>query len=725
MKQKYNAMSLELEKSKRIIHEQNFNISDLNIKIKETEQLKTESSNLSKKIIAIKNEYEKKEKEYIINIETLKHQKSTIERELISIKEKNQLYLNNNDQNYNELLKLRIEYDAIITDRDRLKRQLIENENNSIEQHIIELKNDLNHTSNEYYTLTKEKQTKDNIINKISAECSKEREKVTLLKLQITTLEDKLRIANQELSVYRGIDVYHSSMQAQLTSYRKDRSFQENNNNTTTSTTNTTTVDKNFNSSSFNNSMTNVVNNHYRNSHYNPNTTTTNATTGTSTSRPHSRSSSHHFAEQDSEDEGNYTATAANRSQRTSRSGSPTGPGRGSRYPSRDRSGSPTDPRDPSRELRHTSPSNLRVADLMKPSSPILRPAVLTATAPARSNTNGNNSSSSSAHHNTASRMERSHSPSLQQQQSQQQQYSQSLAQHNTSTATPAPSAIHSSGTGRLSMRDMEVYSPETRSVASEPAAQHHTNTNFTHRHHSSEHHSYVAEEEKTEVRPAAAVYDSNVFSFTRPLPKSPLLSTAGTPSRNDPIIIDDLEPLPPRSTAAADTAEQERQELLRRRAERKALRDQQLRQRILREGTRGSTLSSSFLRTTTTGAATAAADVRDQDEMSDVSSDAGAVAASRRDLFNTSIGRRHTSVGERSSSAHRPHRSTSPVVAEQQNSTNRFASLSHRASTNATHSTTTAAAATATRAGTASGSTQPYRPAVPDYARARKLLNM
>ena len=50
--------------------------------------------------------------------------------------------------------------------------------------------------------------------------CGKEREKASLLKTQVGLLDERLRVAYQELSVYRSLDVYHSSLQSELQSMR-------------------------------------------------------------------------------------------------------------------------------------------------------------------------------------------------------------------------------------------------------------------------------------------------------------------------------------------------------------------------------------------------------------------------------------------------------------------------------------------------------------------------
>jgi hypothetical protein len=222
---------------------------------------------------------------------------------------------------------------------------------------------------------------------------------------------------------------------------------------------------------------------------------------------------------------------------------------------------------------------------------------------------------------------------------------------------------------------------------------------------------SYAAEEFKSDAR--NTTYDSNIFSFTRPLPRSPS-HVEPAPSNLESVVVND-EPTGAAS-AAHGVSEAERQELLRRRAERKALRDQQLRERILREGG----LNSSF-----SAARGGDARERDRDDMSHSSVGSSASAPHRLQQYQsahrqeqqtplaTAPPSRRQTLGATAMA-----RAISPLQAASQ----RASAVPTRATLSAANLTTAAAVASKI---TPSGTAPPYRPGVPDYARARRLLNM
>ena len=226
-KQNFDRMSMDLDKAKRTISEQAFALSDLRIRNGEVDSLKSDNAALSSKLSSLKSEFAAKEKEFTLQAETIRHHKATLQRELDATRDKISMHRQGFEASHTEMSRVRAELDSVIAERDRFKRELADKETLQAEQRLFELKHDLEQTVLEYHDLEKEKTVKDRMIQQFQSECSKEREKAALLKMQLSLLEEKLRVATQELSVYRGIDVYHSSMQVELQSYRKDRSLND------------------------------------------------------------------------------------------------------------------------------------------------------------------------------------------------------------------------------------------------------------------------------------------------------------------------------------------------------------------------------------------------------------------------------------------------------------------------------------------------------------------
>lgn len=604
-KQKLDTCNLDLEKTKRTVHEQNFTISDLRIKFTEVENLKSDSAALSAKLVSLKSEFSHKEKNLTLQVEELRHQKATMERELIATRDKVSFHRNSFEQSHYDVARVRSELEAVTTERDRLKRQIADNESQQAEQHLFELKRDLEQTVHEFQDLEKEKSVKDKVIQQITAECSKEREKVALLKLQMSTLEDRLRVANQELSVYRGIDVYQSSMQAQLQSYRKDRTY------------NDTSLDQTLS----------------RSRQYHPEPSTTEKT---------ERDLGSAFA-----NSLNFSSAARPSSRNSNAASYLEGSERDLHSNLSSRSGSPV------QNFSKTAPAYK--TDLNKPSSPILRPAAQSVSAPVRG---GDRSSA-----------------------------------------------------GKFSLHEMESHyhshdEQEVKSVVSDLGS-HHETADYRR----PQDRYVVADEYKGDGgNNTSNNFASGVYPQNKPLSRTNSNSGLHVMA---PVIVNANANASVNESMPAPVAitEDERQELLKRRAERKALRDQQLRERILRDGNLGSSFGARC------------ADVRD-----DVSQSSQGSVASHRSRTQPPLPERQSvpagytvrdpasSGTRRSTVAESAPSRASPVLSS---SRSQAPSQSQRASQPANSGGATAAPASSVREAAA------YRPAKTDFERARKLLSM
>lgn len=638
-KQKADAIGLELEKTKRTAHEQSFTISDLRIKLSEVDNLRADSAALSSKLVALKADFHSREKDLTLQVETLRHQKATVERELTATREKISIHRNGFEQSHVDLARLRAELDSVIVERDRLKRDLVDNENMAAEQHLFDLKRDLEQTVHEFNDLEKEKSMKDKVIEKITAECSKEREKVTLLKLQMSTLEDRLRVANQELSVYRGIDVYHSSMQVQLQSYRKDRSFND--------SVLEQSVNQSVNQSRYAPSQSRTAERDLGSAF--ANSLNLDSTTPKVASRPSSRVS-------------NAGSVARSVNYEDSERDSPSG--RSSR------SHSPV-------QFNSRISSSIQRVDLTKPSSPIIRPAPIPTP--------------------TAADRHREHA---------------SASRTYPSSAQAASRHADASNTGRFSLQDMEPQDQsqdelEVKSVVSDLASHH------SHYSRSSRNDIDYVRREEEQYLPAPS---SNARSSSAPRGgRAP--QPVSHEYKSDP-----QPPLPP-GPAPSAVAENERQELLRRRAERKALRDQQLRDRILREGTLGASFSSrrgegahEVQDDVSVGSAGSAprpsAAAARSASRSHSREPAASSAARERENLSMSLGSRRTVTNPVLQANSR----VNPIRANQGS-----ANLSSTAGASASRSAPTPVPAP----GPSLRDVAAYRPAKTDFERARKLLSM
>jgi len=171
----------------------------------------------------MKADFSVKEKDLISRLEAVQHQRDMLQREHDVLREKINIQKQSLEQTQSENIRIRSDLEHAIIDRDRVKRDIAIKETQFNEQQLHDLKRDLEQTVTEWQGLEKEKSLKDKVIQQYKDDLRKEQEKSTLLKMQNDLLEERLKVANQELTVFRGINVYHSSMQAELQLYRKEK----------------------------------------------------------------------------------------------------------------------------------------------------------------------------------------------------------------------------------------------------------------------------------------------------------------------------------------------------------------------------------------------------------------------------------------------------------------------------------------------------------------------
>ena len=245
---------MEVDKGKRSTQEQHYVTSDLKIKLAEVDQLKIDNSSLTSKVNSLKMDFSVKEKELMSRLEAVQHQRDMLQREHDVMREKINIQKHGLEQAQSENIRIRSDLEHAIIDRDRTKRDIALKETQFNEQQLHDLKRDLEQTVSEWQGLEKEKSLKDKVIQQYKDDLHKEHERSTLLKMQNDLLEERLKVANQELSVFRGINVYHSSMQAELQLYRKEKAAATMNNNSINSSSSHMSID-NMLSATTNNDM--------------------------------------------------------------------------------------------------------------------------------------------------------------------------------------------------------------------------------------------------------------------------------------------------------------------------------------------------------------------------------------------------------------------------------------------------------------------------------------
>jgi septal ring factor EnvC (AmiA/AmiB activator) len=91
------------------------------------------------------------------------------------------------------------------------------------QEQLSRLRDELHKAVSDWKESEKEKQVREEMVRRLQNELSKERSRAHVLGGQISELEYRLRVANKDLAAFRGLDVYQSTREAELASYRSKR----------------------------------------------------------------------------------------------------------------------------------------------------------------------------------------------------------------------------------------------------------------------------------------------------------------------------------------------------------------------------------------------------------------------------------------------------------------------------------------------------------------------
>lgn len=217
-------MKIEIDRLKKLLHEQGLVVEELKRKAAHAENSTNELDILRASLNASRNAQERRESESTAEIQMLRQSKQLLKQEVDSLKQTLHMKGECISANSEDLERLRREIQDLKLDRDRQKKEIALFESNRAELQLQSLRRDLESTVSDWKHAEQEKVAREEKIGQIQKEMSKEKEKSSLLRTQVSLLEERVRIANQELAVYRSLDVYHTSMQSELKHFRLSKS---------------------------------------------------------------------------------------------------------------------------------------------------------------------------------------------------------------------------------------------------------------------------------------------------------------------------------------------------------------------------------------------------------------------------------------------------------------------------------------------------------------------
>lgn len=220
LKQQYEIISLDLEKTRGVSNEQLMKLNQLQSNLALKDKSVEEFELLANKNVTLQQTLQQKESQYYKELELIKQQKEMILQESTNLKQMIPIKEKTIQELTTQLSDMRRQYEDILSVKDKLQQEIVVLEKRKNHEKLNELKSDLQLTLTEFQALEQEKMTKNNLIHQLNVQMEKEKEKNVLLSMQLNLQEEKLKILTQELNVFRGIDVYHTSMQQELENYR-------------------------------------------------------------------------------------------------------------------------------------------------------------------------------------------------------------------------------------------------------------------------------------------------------------------------------------------------------------------------------------------------------------------------------------------------------------------------------------------------------------------------
>jgi hypothetical protein len=221
IKQQYEINNLELEKLKSLHNDKNNQLLHYQ-QLLSSQELKTKDyDSVSAKYNQLQLLLQQKESAFQKEVEVLKQHRELSSSELMNVQQTLFIKEKTIEELNKQFTELRKTHEEMISQKELIQQELISMENRKNNEKLHELKNELSSTLLEFQEIEKEKQLKQNIILTLTTNLEKEKEKNVLMSMQLNLLEEKIKVLSTELSVFRGLDVYHTSMQQELDYYKQ------------------------------------------------------------------------------------------------------------------------------------------------------------------------------------------------------------------------------------------------------------------------------------------------------------------------------------------------------------------------------------------------------------------------------------------------------------------------------------------------------------------------
>ena len=221
LKQQHEILLLDLEKLRASYSESQNQVLALQQNLSIQERAVRDHESLTQRYQQSQQLLQQKEVAYYKELDLIKQQKELIVQELSSCQQSLYIKERTNEELNKQFSELRKAYEDLSSAKELLQQELMKIESQKNHEKLAELKNELQSTLSEFQEIEREKQMKQTVILGLTTNLEKEKEKNVLLSMQLNLLEEKVKVLEGELAVFRGLDVYHTSLQQELDLYRR------------------------------------------------------------------------------------------------------------------------------------------------------------------------------------------------------------------------------------------------------------------------------------------------------------------------------------------------------------------------------------------------------------------------------------------------------------------------------------------------------------------------
>eukprot|EP01034_Spumella_vulgaris_P021694 gene21694-27744_t len=215
---------MDVDKSVSAAQNLRHQVDEFRAKVKHLESLEIQHRAAKEELADLRSRSTQQQQYLSGQADSLRSMNVTQQTELQSLKDRCASQKATIDNLNAEVAQLVSRVDSVSNEKERFKREVQQSESLRVESELSVLRQDIQATADEWKEMEREKAQKDKALASLQSETNKERAAKELLKYNSQLLEERLRVVTQELAVFKSLDVYHSSMQAGLQSYRESKS---------------------------------------------------------------------------------------------------------------------------------------------------------------------------------------------------------------------------------------------------------------------------------------------------------------------------------------------------------------------------------------------------------------------------------------------------------------------------------------------------------------------